>query len=169
MTSESNENGVSNGIKETAKALDKSYLRSRTSTIRSRASTVRSRTRTLSGEALKKALELTGVKEKPRSNLVSGANPEAIIQSSALNMRTQNDSVSVQETSGLDNSTNMPNYSTPLNISNQSRSYTQHLNSCPSVKYATIFNELNRYINKHQNRLQHHADLNAKNLANKGM
>ena len=45
-------------------------------------------------DELNLAFKGNGVNGKPRSNLVSGANPEAIIQSSALEMQTQHGSVS---------------------------------------------------------------------------
>ena len=60
-----------------------------------------------------------------------------------------------------------------LDKSNQSLCNTQHLNNFAPDE---VDKQLNRYFNKHQNRLRHHSasgrvhiDLNAKSLGNKGM
>ena len=97
-----------------------------------------------------------GVNGKPRSNLVSGANPSIQSRTPSVKRRCLNGSDFGQEASGLDKSS-------------QSQSHTQHLNSFASDE---VDKQLNRHIHKHQNRLGHHnvhTELNAKNLGNKGM
>ena len=106
------------------------------------------------------AFKANGANGKPRSNLVSGANPSVQSRTPSFKRRRLNGSDSGQEASGLDKS-------------KQSQSHAQHLNSFASDEVDT---ELNRYLNKYQNRLRHYSesgrvlmDLNAKNLGNKGM
>ena len=104
------------------------------------------------------AFKANGVNRKPRSNLVSGANPSIQSRTPSFKRRRLNGSDSGQEASGLDKS-------------NQSQSHTQHLNSFATDE---VDKQLNRHIYKHQNRLGHqsgrvHTDLNAKHLGNKGM
>ena len=106
-------------------------------------------------DELNLAFKGNGVNGKPGSNLVSGANPSIQSRTGSVK-RHLNGSDSGQEASGWDKSS-------------QSQSNTQHLNSFASDE---VDKQLNRHIYKHQNRLGHHsvhAELNAKNLGNKGM
>ena len=97
-----------------------------------------------------------GVNGKPRSNLVSGANPSIQSRTGSVK-RHLNGSDSGQEASGWDKSS-------------QSQSHTQHLNSIATDE---VDNQLNRYFRKHQNsaNASHRVPMNldAKNLGDKGM